>query len=124
MTPHFHSMDSVSYARWLPGYISDINMLESNHPDVYREFISEKHGISPSKQPFAQVWTDMALENSINLDSKLKGDIVGTSTKENAVEWWFLTSHEQTPITKSLKQMCGIEHSDKAAATHKEARLT
>ena len=105
-------------------YTSDMNFLESNHPDVYREFISGNHGISRSKQPFAQVWTDMALQQSINLDSKWKDGIVGISTKENAEERWFLTSHERTTITKSLKQMCGIEHSDEAAATHKEARLS
>ena len=61
MIPHFHAKDTVNYARWLPVYTSDIDMLESDNPDVYREFISEKHGISRSKQPFAQVWTDMAL---------------------------------------------------------------
>ena len=105
-------------------YTSDMNLLESNHPDVYREFISGNHRISRSKQPFAQVWTDMALQQSINLDSKSKDGIVGISTKENAEERWFLTSHERTAITKSLKQMCGIEHSDEAAATHKEARLS
>jgi len=91
---------------------------------VYREFISGNHGISRSKQPFAQVWTDMALEQSIDLDSKSKGGIVGISTKENAVEWWFLTSHERVAMTKSVKHMCGIEHYDEAAATHKEARLS
>ena len=85
-------------------YILDIDMLESNHPDVYRQFISEKHGISHSKQHFAQVWTDMALEKSINLDSKSKGDIVGTSTKENAVEWCFLTGHERAAIMPLLNQ--------------------
>ena len=39
------------------------------------------------------------------------------------MEWWFLTSHERAAITKSLKQMCGIEHAEKTTATHKEARL-
>lgn len=102
MIPHFYSMDRVNYARWLPVYISDMNMLESDHPDVYREFISGNHGVSRSKQPFAQVWTDMALEQSINLDSKSKGGIVGIRTKENAMERWFLTSHERVAITKSL----------------------
>ena len=124
MIPHFYSMDRVNYARWLPVYISHMNLLESNRPDVYREFIPGNHGISRSKQPFAQVWTYMALEQSVNLDSKSKGGIVGISTKENAVERWFLISHERAAITKSLKQMCGIEHSDEAAATHKEARLS
>ena len=33
------------------------------------------------KQPFAQVWTDIILEQSIIFDSKAKGGIVGIGTK-------------------------------------------
>ena len=86
MVPHFFSMDRVNYARWLPVYLSDMNMLESKHPEVYQEFMAGSHSVSRLKQPFAQVWLDMALEQSINLDSKLKGSIIGMSTKRNAVE--------------------------------------
>lgn len=46
MIPHFYSMDRLNYAQWLPVYISDMKMLESNHPDVYREFISGNHGVA------------------------------------------------------------------------------
>jgi hypothetical protein len=77
MVPHFFSMDRVNYARWLPVYLSDMNMLESHHPEVYQEFMAGSHSVSHLKQPFAQVWPDMALEQSINLDSKSKGGIIG-----------------------------------------------
>ena len=46
MIPHFYSMDRLNYAQWLPVYISDMKMLESNHPGVYREFISGNHGVA------------------------------------------------------------------------------
>ena len=62
MVPHFFSMDRINYARWLPVYLSDMNMLETSHPEVYKEFINGNHSVSHSKQPFAEVWTDMALE--------------------------------------------------------------
>lgn len=123
MVPHFFSMDRVNYARWLPVYLSDMNMLELNHPQVYQEFIAGNHSISRSKQPFAQVWPDMALEQSINLDSKSKGGIVGMSTKEDAVERWFLTSHERAAMTQALKEMCGTENCERIG-THKEAGAT
>ena len=58
------------------------------------------HSVIRSKQPFSQVWTDMALEQSINLDSKSKGGIVGISTREDAVERWFITSHERAALHK------------------------
>lgn len=123
MVPYFFSMDRVNYARWLPVYLSDMNMLESKRPDVYREFMAGSHSVSRSEQPFAQVWPDMALEQSINLDSKSKGGIIGMSTKENAVEKWFLTSHERAAITQELKNMCGIQSCERIG-THKKARAT
>ena len=36
MVPHFFSMDRVNYARWLPVYLSDMNILESSHPEVFQ----------------------------------------------------------------------------------------
>ena len=100
MVPHFFSMDRVNYARWLPVYLFDMNMLESKHPEVYHVFMAGSHSVGRSEQPSAQVWSDMALQQSINLDLKSKGGIIGMCTKENAAEKWFLTSHERAAITQ------------------------
>ena len=119
MVPHFFAMDRINYARWLPVYLSDMNMLETRHTEVYKEFINRNHSVSHSKQPFAQVWTDMALEQSINLDSKSKGGIIGMSTKEDPVDRWFLTIHDRAAMTQAFKAMCGFENSDRIG-THKD----
>lgn len=119
MIPHFFSMDRLNYARWLPVYLADMQKLEDKHPKVYQEFAAGTHSISRSRQPFAQVWADMALEQSVNLDSKSKGGIVGFSRREDAVERWFLTSHERATITHSLKEMCGLENYERIGS-HKE----
>ena len=50
----------------------------------------------------------MALEQSINLDTKSKGGIVGISRREDAVERWFLTSHGRAGNIHSLKEMFGL----------------
>ena len=62
----------------------------------------------------------MALEQSINLDSKSKRGTVGISRREDAVERWFLTSHELAAVTHSLKEMSGLENYERVG-THKEA---
>ena len=121
MIPHFFAMDRPNYARWLPVYLADMHTLEERHPKVFQEFATGTHSISRSKQPFAQVWTDMALEQSINLDSKSKGGIVGISRREDAVDRWFLTCHERAAITHSLKEMCGLENHAERVGTHKES---
>ena len=62
----------MNYSRWLPIYLADMNSLPERHPVVFEEIINGNHAVSRSKQAFAKVWTDMALEQSINLDSKRK----------------------------------------------------
>ena len=74
--------------------------------------------MSQSKKPFAQVWTDMALKQSINLNSKSKGDIIGMSTKD-AVDRWFLTVHDRAAMTQAVKAMCGFENCARIG-THKD----
>ncbi|KAK3696845.1 hypothetical protein QZH41_003454 [Actinostola sp. cb2023] len=121
MVPHFFAMDRPNYARWLPVYLIDMYKIKENFPIIWEEFNEGNFSVSRSRQPFAQVWTDMALEQSVNLDSKSKGGIIGISQKPGALERWFLTAHERAAITTSLKEMCGYEEVERVG-THKEAR--
>ena len=107
MIPHFFAMDRPNYARWLPIYMGDMQLLDSKHPKVYEEFMSRNFSVSCSGQPFSQVATDMALEQSINADSKSKAGIVGISQSPAALERWFLTAHERACITTALREMLG-----------------
>ena len=63
----------------------------------------------------------MALEQSVNLDSKTKGGIVGISKKPGALERWFLTAHERAAVTTATKELCGIRSNVQEEVTHKEA---
>ena len=66
---------------------------ELTHSDVYNEFAAGNHTISRSGQPFLPVSTHMALEQSINADSKSSGGVIGISQVSSALERWFLTVH-------------------------------
>lgn len=105
MVPYFFAMDRPNYARWLPVYIMDMRQLATKHPEVHQEFVNGKHAVSRCSKPFAQVWTDMALEQSINVDSKSRGGIIGISQNPGALDRWFLTSHERASVTTALKDM-------------------
>ena len=61
----------------------------------------------------------MALEQSINADSKSSGGVIGISQSLSALERWFLTIHERASITSALKAMFGLQ--DGEQASHKEA---
>ena len=118
MAPYFYAMDTTNYARWLPEYLGDMSQLPVKAAEIHEEFVNGNHSISRSTQPFSQVWTDMALEQSVNLDSKSKGGIIGISLKLRALERWFLTVHERAAITTCIKEMCSLGESDKVS--HKE----
>ena len=94
-----------------------MQQLDKTHPRVYEEFMKGNHTISRLGQPFTQVSTDMALEQSVNLDSKKKGGIIGISKRAVALERWFLTSHQRAAITIAVKDMCGVGESE---GPHKE----
>ena len=61
----------------------------------------------------------MALEQSINADSKSRGGIIGISQNPGALDRWFLTSHERASVTTALKDMFTQERHRVDA--HKEA---
>ena len=105
MVPHFFAMDRINYATWLPVYLSDMNMLETNHPEVYKEFINGNHSVSHSKQPLAQVWTDMALEQSVNLDSN--GNHSVSHSKQPLAQVWTDMALEQS-VNLDSKSKGGI----------------
>ncbi|CAH3184788.1 unnamed protein product [Porites lobata] len=122
MLPYFFSMDRQNYARWISVYLADMKELPRKHPEVHKEFTEGNHAISRSdNQLFAKVWTDMALEQSINADSKSKGGVVGITHNQSALQRWFLTAHERASVTTALKEMYAIRDSDRMG-THKESQ--
>ena len=98
--PHSFTLDRPNYSRWFPVYLADMNRLQEANLLVYQEFINGNHAVSRSTQLFAKVWTDMALEQTINLDSKTKVGIVGINKQPQALEHWFLT-----PISERVSQL-------------------
>ena len=119
LVPYFLAMDRQNYARWLPVYLADMHQLEEKHPMVHSDFIAGGHGVSRSGQPFSTVWSDMALEQSVNAASKSAGGIIGKSQNASALEKWFLTVHERATIAAALKEMYGVQNAEQG--THKEA---
>ena len=96
-----------------------MHRLESTYPRVHQAFLSGEHSISCSAQPFSQVSTDMALEQSINDHSKAKGGIIGISQTQSALNRWVLRIHEHASVTTTLNKVYGIKGNN--TTMHKEA---
>ena len=85
----------------------DMLQLPDSHPQLYEEFLNGHHTVSraKSKSKFNTVSTDMALEQSMNKDTKTKGGITGFSQKYSSVEKWTLTSHLRAAVHSNFKEM-------------------
>ncbi|KAK1172863.1 hypothetical protein AOXY_G5551 [Acipenser oxyrinchus oxyrinchus] len=62
----------------------------------------------------------MALEQTLNRDSKMRGGMIAFSLKPEAVKQWILTAHERSAITTAMKSRC-VLNEDAATHGHKEA---
>ena len=98
-----------------------MHRLQETAPDVHQEFMNGNHPVKRSKNKFNQVWSDMALERSVNRDSKTKGGIVGITLQKNALDRWFLTAHVRAAVT-SAREICSISNDDEQVSelNHKE----
>ena len=116
-------------------YLANMDQLSEFHPAVHEEFMSGNLSIRRSTQPFAQLWTDMALEQSIYIVSKTTVGIIGISERPGAQVRWFLTCHERAAITTVIpccctlmceinniimRDVCALQDSDRVG-THTEA---
>ena len=70
MIPYMFAYDHTNYARWMSVYLCDMRLLPSIAPSVQMESEAGSHSVNLSANSFNMVWTDMALEQSENRDTK------------------------------------------------------
>ena len=72
MMPYFFAYNRINYARWASVYLADMKSLAHSAREVYDEFMKGNHPVKRAAGSFNQVWTDLALEQSVNRDILLK----------------------------------------------------
>ena len=70
------------------------------------------------------VWTNLALELSINRDSKTKGGLIGSTRSDSTMNRWLLVSHFRADIVAITKKMCSISEESDGSKAHKETGLS
>ena len=120
MLPYDRAFHHLNYFRWGTVYLTDMKMLQEVAPTVHRDFTENRaHAVSTSSfvSSFNSVSPDMALEQTVNRDSKTKGGIVGVTGMEGTRDRWALTAHMMAAATASFKVMSGTSAS---SSCHKE----
>lgn len=70
-------------------------------------------------EKFAQVSVDLALEQTLNKDTKTKGGIIGISQMPGTVDRWIKTAHYRAAVLSQAKTMVGMEN-NRTTNHHKE----
>ena len=120
LLPWFFAYDRPNYSRYLSVYWVEMCNLVNSHPNIDREFkngnfVAQRH----NHHGFAQTAGDQVIEQSMNLDSKLKGGIIGVTQNKGAVHRWTLSQHERASITNACHQMSG---NNTSSGKHSELR--
>ena len=118
MLPYDRAFDHAKYFKWGLIYVIDMLRLPQGAPEVYTAFKEGNHSVSRSKtvSKFSRVSTDMALEQGLNRDSKMKGGILGASHDENAVEKWTITAHLRAAVTSNFKVMSELRKNEQLSS--------
>ena len=73
--------------RYLTVMLGEMNVLERNHPDIYREFKNGNFTAQlSSTSTFGRMEPDKVIEMTINKDTKTPGGTTGFSTNVNAIK--------------------------------------
>jgi hypothetical protein len=85
--------------------------LAATAPEVHQEFLKGGFAVQITNNRFSAVWTDMALEQTMDKQSKSNGGIIGFSLNPNARDRWFLSNHIRAGMVESLKGMVVMDTS-------------
>ena len=118
MFPYDRAFDHAKYFKWGLIYVIDMLRLSQEAPEVYTAFKEGNHSVSRSKtvSKFNRVSTDMALEQGLNRDSKMKGGIIGVSQDEYAFEKWTITAHLRAAVTSNFKVMSELRKNEQLSS--------
>ena len=106
----FFVTNHQNYARWMSLYSLELTNLRDQSPEVFEALSNGAFSVNRTGNPFANVGTDMALEQTINAHAKnrLKG-IMQFADVSSAVNRWLVTSSMKTKLTNALQEYTGMK---------------
>ena len=109
VTSIFFTTNHHDYGRWMSLYSLDIANLETSQSDLQNVLTEGGFSVSRTRQSFASVPVDMALEQTINANAKnsLKG-IMAFADISTAVNRWIVTTSMKSKILNAV-----LDYADK-----------
>ena len=124
MLPSDFICNHQNYARWGSVYIEEMNKLQTEHPDLFQNFVAGYHTIHKTdkeESKFSGVWADIGIEQSINRDCEKLGGFTNIKTKESAMERLYLTARLKANVATQFLNYSGLDLTADKSRIHKEA---
>lgn len=103
-TKYFFAHDRINYARMIPLYLAEMQMLPESDPDIFEEFLKGDWVVNKNPQvPFCALGADHALEQ-VNRSMKVSGGLVGITLNPHARTKFF---PELARLSEDAKEMSG-----------------
>ena len=106
-TKYFFAHDMLNYARVIPVYLAEMQMLHESDPEIYEEFKQGNWVVNKNScVPFCEIGADNALEN-VNQSMKVTGVLVGITLNPTARTKYFMIAPKLARLPEQAKQIGG-----------------
>ena len=117
-TKYFFAHDRLNYARMIPLYLAEMQVLPESDPEIYGEFLDGNWVVNKNPNtPFCALGADNALEH-INRSMKVSGGLVGITLNPSARAKFFLIAPELARLSEQAKSMAGISFTTSGSHHH------
>ena len=117
-TKYFFAYDRLNYARMIPLYLAEMEVLPTSDPELYEEFLTGNWVVNKNQESaFCAVGADNALEH-LNRKMKVSGGLVGITLNPNARVKFFLIAPELSQLSDQAKSMAGVSFSGETSHHH------
>lgn len=105
-TKYFFAHDMLNYARMIPVYLAEMQVLPDSDPEIYHEFQQGNWVVNKNDVSFCGIGGDNALEH-LNRSMKVSGGLVGITLNPTARTKYFLIAPELARLAEQARQTAG-----------------
>jgi hypothetical protein len=113
MIPWCFAYDKMNYARYLTVYLSQMELLPIEHPEVHQHFLNGSFSTQMSNNnPFGCIPVDQTIEVTVNKDTQTQGGTTKFSLKPGAVKRYYITAEYRSAFLNQLRKFVDVSNSE------------
>ena len=112
MLPYLAAAGHNLYAKSVRLYLQFMSSLETDHPDVYREFEAGFHVVQRTNRLWAGLSTELVIEQVLMRSLKTSGSLMrGCGMTERQRVIWLLSLPASAEINRAMLELTGVHYS-------------